>query len=162
MIVYITHLTHECGVLGCTGRRAEVSSKSPQLVDRLRHLVPAMSLSADSNGGQAATIGWESSEPVAPLACLPASARGYLAYSPRQRSPVEHGRVDQFYGMSRFLRRTMRRPFWVHAPAALSPLPIYGVSEEQRAGSLGGRQRRLGLEQQEPGWGGPLVELGNP
>ena len=23
-------------------------------------------------------------------------------------------------------------------------------------------QRRLGLEQQEPGWGGPLVELGNP
>ena len=37
------------------------------LVDRLRHLVPAMSLSADSNGGQAATIGWESSEPVAPL-----------------------------------------------------------------------------------------------
>ena len=26
------------------------------LVDRLRHLVPAMSLSADSNGGQAATI----------------------------------------------------------------------------------------------------------
>jgi hypothetical protein len=39
-----------------------------QLVDRLRHLVPAMSLSADSNGGQAATIGWESSEPVAPLA----------------------------------------------------------------------------------------------
>src|SRR5512133_2002510 len=91
MIVYITHLTHECGVLGCTGRRAEVSSKSPQLVDRLRHLVPAMSLSAASTGGQAATIGWESSEPVAPLACLPASARGYLAYSPRQRSPVEHG-----------------------------------------------------------------------
>jgi hypothetical protein len=26
-----------------------------------------MSLSADSNGGQAATIWWESSEPVAPL-----------------------------------------------------------------------------------------------
>src|SRR5512133_3813962 len=91
MIVYITHLTHECGVLGCTGRRAEVSSKSPQLVDRLRHLVPAMSLSADSNGGQAATIGWESSEPVAPLACLPASARGYLAYSPRQRSLLNTG-----------------------------------------------------------------------
>jgi hypothetical protein len=40
---------------------------SNKLVDRLRHLVPAMSLSADSNGGQAATIGWESSEPVAPL-----------------------------------------------------------------------------------------------
>src|SRR5512132_1562501 len=30
-----------------------------------------MSLSADSNGGQAATIGWESSEPVAPLAAAP-------------------------------------------------------------------------------------------
>src|SRR5512147_90452 len=37
------------------------------LVDRLRHLVPAMRLSADSDGGQAATIGWDSSEPVAPL-----------------------------------------------------------------------------------------------
>ena len=44
-----------------------------QLVDRLRHLVPAMSLSADSNGGQAATIGWESSEPVAPLVAAPVS-----------------------------------------------------------------------------------------
>ena len=37
------------------------------LVDRPRHLVPIVSLSTDSNGGQIATIGWESSEPVAPL-----------------------------------------------------------------------------------------------
>src|SRR5512132_3980174 len=110
MIVYITHLTHECDVLGCTGRRAEVSSKSPQ------------------------------------LACLPASARGYLAYSPRQRSPVEHGRVDQFYGM---------------APCRLFQYTSYVVSEEQRPGSLGSRQSRLGLEQQEPGRGDPLVKLEN-
>jgi hypothetical protein len=31
-------------------------------------LVPVISLSAESNGGQAAMIGWESAEPVAPLA----------------------------------------------------------------------------------------------
>jgi hypothetical protein len=48
-------------------RFAPVGPGPATLVDRLRHLVPAMSLSADSNGGQAATIGWESSEPVAPL-----------------------------------------------------------------------------------------------
>jgi hypothetical protein len=37
------------------------------LVDRPRHLVPPVSLGTDSNSGQVATIGWESSEPVAPL-----------------------------------------------------------------------------------------------
>jgi hypothetical protein len=48
--------------------RLHRSRDANSLVDRLRHLVPVMSLSADSNNGQAATIGWESSEPVARLA----------------------------------------------------------------------------------------------
>jgi hypothetical protein len=74
------------------------------LVDRLGHLVPAMSLSADSNGGQAATIGWESSEPVAPLA-VGGALIGVVVYALLTgiRPPSSSARMSAMeYGINRF------------------------------------------------------------
>ena len=62
----------------------------------------------------------------------------------------------------RFLRRTMRRPFDSCPCGPLPPLRIRRFRRMTRRFLRRGRQRRLGLEQQEPGRGGPLVELGNP
>ena len=85
-------------------------------------------------------------EPVAPLACLPASARGYLAIR---------------RGNARLLNTGGWISFTEWRPAGSFNIRHTSFPKNNLQVHLGSHQSRLGLEQQEPGRGGPIVKLEN-